>query len=150
MNREWVEVVANDDGGIWVQSQQRSACDSCQARSGCGQQALTKLGRPVRVWVPTQEIFNIGQAIMVELPQGGLALSAIMLYGIPLLALIFGAALGQAVGNDLYAVMLGVLFLGMGLLASKHITQRYKTLWQPKIVPLCASTVVGACDAKAD
>lgn len=150
MNREWVEVVATDVGGVWVESQQRSACESCQARSGCGQQALTKLGRPVRVWVPTQESFQIGQAIMVELPSGGLALSAIMLYGIPLLALIMGAAFGQTVGNDLYAAILGLLFLGVGLLVSKQVTQRYKTLWQPKIVPLCASTAVSACGSKAD
>src|SRR5690554_7465990 len=95
MNQEWVTVKQIEPGGIWVESLQRSACDSCNARSGCGQRTLSQLGKPIRLWIPSEETFQIGQQVLVELPTGGLALSSLMLYGLPLVTLAVAAMLGQ-------------------------------------------------------
>lgn len=133
MNQEWVTVSDIASGGIWVESLQRSACDSCNARSGCGQRTLANLGRTVRLWVPTEQRYQIGQRLQLELPNGGLALSALLLYGLPLLILMLGAGLGQ-ISGELQAALLGLTGLGLGLLLSRKLTQHYQHLWQPKIV----------------
>lgn len=133
MNQEWVTVSAIADGGVWVESLQRSACDSCNARSGCGQRTLANIGRTVRLWVPTNNIYQVGQQVRLQLPSGGLALSALLLYGVPLLMLLVLAAVGQTLG-EFYAIASGTLGLVVGLMLSRKLTQIYKHLWQPKIL----------------
>jgi len=61
MSQEIVEVIEQGDGGIWVEAVQRSACNSCNARSGCGQHSMSKLGRPMRLWVNTEQKLQPGQ-----------------------------------------------------------------------------------------
>lgn len=141
MNQEWVTVNQVEADGIWVESLQRSACDSCNARSGCGQRTLSQLGRPIRLWIATDASFSVGQQVQVELPNGGLALSALMLYGLPLLMLILAALLGQTLGNDILAAVIGLAGLAVGLYMSRQLTQRYKQLWQPRVLPSCIKTV---------
>lgn|SRR5690554_2088223 len=142
MNQEWVTVKQIEPGGIWVESLQRSACDSCNARSGCGQRTLSQLGKPIRLWIPSEETFQIGQQVLVELPTGGLALSSLMLYGLPLVTLVVAAMLGQRLESDVAAAILGFVGLIVGLLISRNVIQRYKHLWQPKILPSCIKTVL--------
>src|SRR5690554_1804861 len=101
MSQEWVTVKQIEPGGIWVESLQRSACDSCNARSGCGQRTLSQLGKPIRLWIPSEETFQIGQQVLVELPTGGLALSSLMLYGLPWSLLL----LLPCWGNDLKVML---------------------------------------------
>lgn len=141
MNQEWVTVNQVEADGIWVESLQRSACDSCNARSGCGQRTLSQLGRPIRLWIATDASFSVGQQVQVELPNGGLALSALMLYGLPLLMLILAALLGQTLENDILAAVIGLAGLAVGLYMSRQLTQRYKQLWQPRVLPSCIKTV---------
>lgn len=141
MNQEWVTVNQVEADGIWVESLQRSACDSCNARAGCGQRTLSQLGRPIRLWIATDASFSVGQQVQVELPNGGLALSALMLYGLPLLMLILAALLGQTLENDILAAVIGLAGLAVGLYMSRQLTQRYKQLWQPRVLPSCIKTV---------
>lgn len=132
MNREWVTITEVALGGIWVESLQRSACDSCNARSGCGQRTLANVGRTIKLWVPTNNIYQVGQQVLLELPSGGLALSALLLYGVPLIMLILMSAIGQGFG-ELYAIIAGTFGLLLGLFFSRKLTQIYKHLWLPKI-----------------
>lgn len=141
MNQEWVTVSQTEQGGIWVESLQRSACDTCNAQAGCGQRTLSQLGKPIRLWVESDEHFTVGQEVLVELPTGGLAASALLMYGIPLLALLIAALLGQLLENDVIATIIGFSGLVMGLLISRRLSQRYKQWWQPKVLPSCIKTV---------
>lgn len=138
MNQEIVEVVEIGDGGVWVEGIQRSACNSCSARAGCGQHSLSKLGRPVRLWIETADVYVPGDQVILMLPEGSLALSALSLYGLPLMGLIGGALLGYQGGSDATSMMTGALGLTLGLLAARLIARRNKDQWQPRIASRCA------------
>ncbi len=139
MNQEWVKVCAVQDDGIWVESQRHSACDSCNARSGCGQRSLAKLGKTVRLWLPLENArtYQVGQSLQLELPVGGLALSALMLYGLPLLTLIFAVLLAQTLASDWQVMLAGMAGLAIGMLLSRFFSLRYRHLWQPQILSSC-------------
>ncbi|MEK9711938.1 MAG: SoxR reducing system RseC family protein [Thalassolituus sp.] len=137
MNQEIVEVVEIGDGGIWVEGVQRSACGSCSARAGCGQHSLSKLGRPVRLWVKSSQAFQVGQQVVLALPQGSLALSALNMYGLPLIGLIAGAMAGYSTGSEPASVVTGLLGLGAGLLLARWIARRREQDWQPQILNQC-------------
>ena len=136
MSQEIVKVVELAEGGVWVEAVQRSACGSCNARSGCGQHSLSKLGRPMRLWVPGGENLREGQEVVLTMPSGGLALSALVLYGLPLIGLIAGATLGQQ-GGDLMSGVGAVLGLSAGFLSAKVISGHFRSRWQPKLLPGC-------------
>ena len=144
MNQEIVEVVEIGDGGIWVEGVQQSACGSCSARAGCGQHSLSKLGRPVKLWVVTEDHFEVGEQVILALPQGSLAFSALSLYGLPLIGLIAGALLGYQGGSDLVSVVSGLLGLTLGLLSARWLANHNRDQWQPRISQRCV-TVNGAC-----
>ena len=59
MSQEVVQVVGTGDDGIWVEGVQQSACGACSARAGCGQHTLSKMGKPVRLWVNTADSVSI-------------------------------------------------------------------------------------------
>ena len=137
MNQEIVEVVEIGDGGIWVEGVQRSACGSCSARAGCGQHSLSKLGRPVRLWVKSSQVFQVGQQVVLSLPQGSLALSALNMYGLPLIGLIAGAMAGYTTGSEPASVITGLIGLGAGLWLARMIAHRREKDWQPQILNQC-------------
>jgi len=138
VNQEIVEVVEIGDGGVWVEGIQRSACNSCSARAGCGQHSLSKLGRPVRLWIETTDHYQQGDQVILVLPEGSLAFSALSLYGLPLVGLICGALLGYQGGSDVVSMMSGALGLTLGLLSARMIARRNKEHWQPRIASRCA------------
>lgn len=133
INRETVRITELGKGGVWVEGIQLSACNSCQAKSGCGQHSLSKLGRPVRLWVETLENFQIDDVVELELPQGSLAISAATLYGFPLLGLVLGAIVGNAWLSETLSLLTGALGLGAGFAAARLLSARYKDQWQPVI-----------------
>lgn len=133
--QETVIVTRLGSGGVWVEGVQASACASCQARSGCGQESLRKLGRPVSLWLETQDSLSPGERVLVELPGGVLVESAGVLYGLPLIGLMTGAALGQWIGqNELVALFAGVLGITVGLLMARRVTTWRQHRWQPRLV----------------
>jgi len=137
VNQEIVEVVEIGDGGVWVEGIQQSACGSCSARAGCGQHSLSKLGRPVRLWVESTRALQIGEHVTLELPQGSLAVSALSLYGLPLAGLIGGALLGYQGGSDLVSMLSGMLGLISGMLSARWLASRNRERWQPRILEGC-------------
>ena len=82
MSQEVVQVVGTGDDGIWVEGVQQSACGACSARAGCGQHTLSKMGKPVRLWVNTADSFTVGEQVTIMLPSGSLAVSALAMYGL--------------------------------------------------------------------
>lgn len=136
MNREVVEVSEVTPGGVWVKTSRQTACGSCSARAGCGQHALSQLGRPVSLWVSTDLPLKIGQQVTISLPKGGVALSALMLYGLPLIGVLLGAMLGQPWGDG--AALVGALIAMIaGFILSRTLSWRYRKQWQPTVLPSC-------------
>lgn len=132
-NQETAQVVGIGNQGVWVESMQQSACGACQAKQGCGQHTMSRLGRPVKLWVETNEAFNVGEQVRLSLPQGALAASALAMYGLPLIGLLVGAILGNQFGSDAYSLMGGGIGLVFGLLSARSLSYRFKAEWQPSI-----------------
>lgn len=132
MNREIVHVIERQQDGVWVEAVQRSACQSCSVRSGCGQSALQQLGRPMRLWVaaPNHRL-SVGDEAVLVMPEGGVALSALTLYGLPLLAMIAGSVLGQAWLGELTALLGAGLGLLLGFGMARYCAARHS--WQPRL-----------------
>jgi sigma-E factor negative regulatory protein RseC len=131
---ERAQVVAVEPGGVWVEAVQRSSCGSCQARSGCGQKALSDLGRPMKLWVACEgHALHAGDDVMLQLPAGGLATSALVMYVLPLLCMLVAAILAGGLG-ELASVLAAVLGLALGFLASRQLARRLAHNWTPSIV----------------
>lgn len=135
MNTERATVVEHDTCGIWIEAVQQSACASCQSRQGCGQQALNKLGKPMRLWIETDQRPAIGREVAVTIPSGGLAISALILYGLPIVAsLIFAVFANLLVsGHDLSTAIGAGLGLILGLTTARYSAKRWCYLWQPTL-----------------
>ena len=133
VNKETVRIIELAKGGVWVEGIQQSACGSCQAKSGCGQHSLSKLGRPVRLWVETHDTFQVDDIVELELPHGSLAISAATLYGLPLLGLVIGAVGGNAWLSETLSLLTGALGLAVGFAAARYLSGRFKESWQPII-----------------
>lgn len=138
MSQEVVEIVEVADGGVWVEAMQRSACSSCNARSGCGQHSLSKLGRAMRLWVATDRTFKTGEEVVLTLPDGSLAMSALALYGIPLIGLLFGSVAGHFISGELASVIGGLAGLGFGFVLARKVADAKKDDWQPQFRDACS------------
>jgi sigma-E factor negative regulatory protein RseC len=134
VNQEIVQVVETGNNGVWVEGIQQSACNSCSARAGCGQHSFSKLGKPVRLWVPTGDHFRVGEQVTIQLPSGSLAISALCLYGLPLIGLIIGAVIGYQGGSEPQSLLAGALGLVGGLLLARKLGQKMQGQWQPRVL----------------
>lgn len=141
MNQEIVHVVDSQQHGVWVEAVQQSACQSCRVRTGCGQRTLQQLGRPMRLWVDAPDHgYRVGDQVVLVMPQGGVALSALTLYGLPLLVMIVGAMLGQAWLGELTALFGASVGLLLGFGLARYWAGRHS--WQPTLAEGCHTVSV--------
>ncbi|MCH2039515.1 MAG: SoxR reducing system RseC family protein [Saccharospirillaceae bacterium] len=138
MSQEIVEIVELGKQGVWVEAMQQSACSSCNARSGCGQHSLSKLGRKMRLWVPTDKHFRIGEQATLTLPDGSLAMSALVLYGMPMLGLLSFAVAGHFAAGETGSLVAGLSGLLAGFWFAKTISEQKKEDWQPHFKEACS------------
>ena len=120
-------VVAIESDALWVETIQRSACDTCSAQKGCGQQVLSKLGSNtsrVRILLPdSTKIFSVGQVVTLGIPEDIVVKSALLIYFLPLLTAILAAAFAQQFG-DLIAVIATIFGLITGGLLIRFFSQK--------------------------
>ncbi|NWO05399.1 MAG: SoxR reducing system RseC family protein [Alteromonadaceae bacterium] len=109
MITETGKVVAIDGNSAWVQTIRTSACQSCSARAGCGQRALASVsgGRANQVRVLNSALARVGDEVVLGIDERSLLTASLRVYGIPLLAMVFGCIAGFRWfgGNDLAAVL---------------------------------------------
>lgn len=150
MIEEQVVVTATTPEGAWVEGIQQSACGSCSAKAGCGQHTMSQLGRKVTLWLPfdtsddsenstaaTQ--LTVGQQVVVGLPEGAILRSTLVLYGVPLLALVAGAILGHGAWGELGSILMSMVFMVVGFKLAGRISANNKRQWQPQLLRDCAS-----------
>lgn len=117
-------VIRAETDYAWVEPERDGGCQACAVRSGCGTRALGQvLGRrqsALRVRDPLSSA--PGDRVVVAIADEVLLWSSLLMYGLPLVAMISGAALAQAwVGNELAAVLGG----GVGLTAGLWLAARW-------------------------
>lgn len=87
---------------------------------------------------------QVGDEVVVELPEGRVAQASLLAYTVPLVFLVAGllaaapvrSALGLTVPQDLLAVILGLLGLGLSLLILRAVEPRIRRRsgWRPQVV----------------
>jgi sigma-E factor negative regulatory protein RseC len=144
MVEEQVVITGIERQGVWIEGVQQSACGSCSAKAGCGQHAMSQLGRKVSLWMSLEsdqqgliDSLSVGQQIIVGLPEGAILRSTLALYGIPLLALLLGALLGSLVWGEPGAILLAILSMLIGFKAARHWSELNRRHWQPRYLRHC-------------
>ncbi|HSG59806.1 MAG TPA: SoxR reducing system RseC family protein [Pseudomonadales bacterium] len=134
LNVESARVVAISAEAIWVDTIQRSTCNACSSRAGCGQYAMNKLSpqRHTHLKIPlghhSQHDFAVGTYVKIGVPEGLVLKSALVVYILPLLVMIGGAMIADRLfGTDLAAGLGGALGLALGFVAVRAYSSMVST-----------------------
>lgn len=97
MITETGRVVAIKGSKAWVQTIRASACESCSARSGCGQRVLASAsnGRANQVLVSNYLDARVGDEVTLAIAESALLSASLLVYALPLLLMVLGAVAGQ-------------------------------------------------------
>jgi sigma-E factor negative regulatory protein RseC len=148
MIEETAHVVGVEDGHAWVETERRSSCGSCSAK-GCGTGALSKiLGTKVqRLKVRDPLGTEVGDTVILGIEEGVLLHGSLMVYIVPLLLMLAGGLLGEALAPQWgtqpegLSLIFGLLGLGGGFLWLRSYNlrvakdPRYTAVILRKIVP---------------
>lgn len=122
----------------WVEVAQ-GGCGRCHEKGGCGGQNLSQAlcSASKRYLALNPECLPVGAEVTVAVAAGAVRASANLAYGAPLLALVVGALIGQALGGDWAAMVGGGLGLGLAWWRLKQISSANldNSGFQPYIVP---------------
>lgn len=122
--------------GEWAEVEiLQSGCGRCHETGGCGGQNLSQAlcSKPKHYRVANPKQLPVGSEVHVILGLAAVRQSATLAYVLPLLALILGAMLGQAVAGELAAI-LGAL-LGI-VLSWLYLRQQQQQQQHQQDVPL--------------
>ena len=133
-------VVEIEDNRLWVETVQKSACDSCGARSGCGQRVLSRLsGNRMRIPVllPNSDAsaYAVGQLVTIGIDDHVVVRASLMVYLWPLVWMLAGSAL-LAQWGDIASIAGALAGLGLGalLVARKSKKSRNDCSRNPVII----------------
>lgn len=133
MLKEVGKVVAVDTDGLWVETIQKSACDQCSARSGCGQRLLAdsvmkNMSQIKAYYTPENtRIWSVGDNVEIGLSENALVTAALVVYMLPLMFMVSFAYLGAVLGSgDLGAGLGAMLGLAMGAFFVRWHAYRYR------------------------
>lgn len=130
-------VVSIDEQQIWLDVERQSTCSGCKLRSGCGTGLLSRhVGqRFSRLAVPRTQNLQVGEQVHVQIAEEELLQGALMMYLLPLLGLIAGAALVNLMSgpawleiiSGLTGLTLGFIWLGRYFSQRQHKMQTQLT-----------------------
>lgn len=141
MIEETGRVVAVEASAVWVETVRRSTCQSCSARHGCGHSLMERdrAGARARVRALCDgHQPQVGDQVVVGVPEGALMHGAVMVYLLPMVLLFAGALVGALISGaeQTLAAPFGVAGLVIGFLFNRWYSQRHlaDTRWQPRVM----------------
>ena len=158
-------VVACHPGNIVVSCQQQTSCGSCASQHSCGSGIVSKAlpGRQHQITVATQQPVNIGDVVEIGLSERSMIHSALLVYVLPLLCLVVGAALGQwwfvsmAGGSELGVILTALSCAALGVGVAKHYAARLEgdSAYQPCLIrvlgqPVSAGLAINAASKDSE
>lgn len=150
MIEERGRVLSIEQGAVWVETVRRSACDSCQARNGCGQSVLQRLGLGarqgfLRVVNEQPELHcQVGDEVIIGIPENAVLQGSAVVYLMPLMALFVGALLAQAFGAaEPLIILAGIFGMGIGFAAVRWhgLRSRSNPVFMPRVLGRTTGTV---------
>ncbi|MFV0276418.1 MAG: SoxR reducing system RseC family protein [Parahaliea sp.] len=145
-------VVAVDVAAVWVETLRRGTCGDCAARKGCGHALLNRIGgghghyiRALPGAVAPADC-RVGDTVEIALPEAVLLRASLIVYLVPLLAMLGGAALVGGLwprGADIAALAGAIAGFSLGTLAVRlHArAHRHNPDMQPTLVSCRAGQV---------
>jgi len=114
MTETGIVVQKRPTGEVVVEVERTSACEGCHAKGAC---SMTFLNRKMRFVLEDTLGLSVGDSVTLQMDDGGFMKAALVVYGIPLMAmltavLMTAALLGDDVSDGILAV---ATFLGLGL-----------------------------------
>ena len=145
MLEESGQVVDLDGHFAWVESERRSTCGSCTARTGCGTGVIARvLGRKrIRLRAVNRIDAAIGDHVVIGIAETGVVRGSLAVYAAPLAALLGGAIVGQLAGSYLLqtasdlpsiAGAAGGFFVGLVWLGRFSRTTQTDAAYQPVLL----------------
>ncbi|TGN41044.1 SoxR reducing system RseC family protein [Marinobacter confluentis] len=143
MITETGRVVAIKGNMAWVQTIRASACESCSARSGCGQRVLASAssGRANQVLVTNDLEASVGDEVTVAIDESALLSASLLVYALPLLLMVLGAVTGQQwlPAGDAGAIAGALSGLAAGFFLTRVIQSRPGKQYEPRLVRVLPS-----------
>lgn len=141
--KELARVVAVEDGGLWVETQRSSTCNSCAVQKGCGQGLMAKMmpGKEHYLWVVVQDAnkpsVSVGDQVEISVPDDVILKASLIVYLVPLLAFIVGVITGNHLSpGDAGAIGGGVvgMLVGLGVVRLHATRVKHDARVQPRLL----------------
>lgn len=131
-------VIALKGEQVWVQTIRQSACESCSARSGCGQRVLASVsdGRANQVLVHNAVNARVGDEVTLGIDEQALLAASLVVYAVPLLLMVLASIAGHKMsgGLDAGAIMGAVVGLAAGFWIGRWIQAGRGDRYQPRLL----------------
>ncbi len=140
MIEETGKVVGLEGDYVWVETVRESVCNSCSAKSACGQSVLEKaaLGKKRHIKALATLKVELGDEVVIGIEEPVILLSAVILYLLPLALLFCMVAIAVAFwgSSDLVVGISGLIGLGAGFLVARWFAHRNRLnkRYQPVIL----------------
>ncbi len=124
MIKEQATVTGIEGSWALIQMQRASVCSHCELNSGCGMGAIGRLlGRRSKpVMIANEHQLKAGDEITLGLPEGAFLKASLLIYGLPLLALMVGGLLASWIIGESELFVFG--FALVGFIAGLHISAK--------------------------
>ncbi|WP_439133852.1 SoxR reducing system RseC family protein [Pseudomaricurvus sp.] len=132
MITETGRIVAIDKQCLWVETIQRSTCESCSAEKGCGQSLVAKWGGKtsfIRVLLEGRDpsVYQLHDEITVGIPEAVVANGSLLVYLTPLVAMMAAVFFAEFAGlPEVGVIGLAALGLLLGGGAVRWHSYRYR------------------------
>jgi sigma-E factor negative regulatory protein RseC len=135
-------IVAIEPEGLWVETIQRSTCNSCSAEKGCGQSMMAKLsGHTSYIWVLLQgrdpDHFHLGDEVEIGVPESLVVKGSLFAYMVPLVGMVIAAGIAHQQfaheGITTLSAFVGLLLGGLLVRWRSHRT-RFDSNLQPVLI----------------
>ncbi|HDY7711621.1 TPA: SoxR reducing system RseC family protein [Vibrio vulnificus] len=126
------QVTPNDHGfEVALSCEQQTSCSSCSSQKSCGTGVVSKaFGNKSLLWhLETQRRLHVGQVVEIGIPEQSLLQSAMLVYLLPIFAMLLGALFGHLVLSPWLemgegaVILTSMLFAFIGILLAKKLAQ---------------------------
>ncbi|MDY6994402.1 MAG: SoxR reducing system RseC family protein [Pseudomonadota bacterium] len=124
-------VVERDDEFVVVQTQRQSSCGQCTISQNCATSSLAQMfgGQQAQMKVMNHDNIQVGDQVVIGLPEGALLKGSIILYLLPLFTLLIAALSYEFLAAALHwphyewlTVIVGLFGLWLGLIGVKRLS----------------------------
>ena len=138
MIEEQGRVITAEGDAVWIETERKTTCSSCNARHGCGQHLAEKY-KPSSAfaYIRAHSDWSLseGDRVMVGIPENSLLKASMVVYLLPLLFLMAALWLSQYANyGDGTTLMLSALALVAGFIPARKLGVQEGELCRVKVI----------------